>query len=100
MAREVSEVRRKFWGAGQIGDLTSSARRPRHLALGEEVDVEVGDGFAPVRAVVDHEAETGGEVELLRDEVGDVEPVVWIVVEQDACATSGVFSFGVTGLVY
>ena len=37
--------------------------------------MEVGDGFAPVRAVVDHEAETGGKVELLCDEVRDEEEV-------------------------
>lgn len=52
-----------------------SARRPRHLTLGEEMDVEVRNGFAGVGTIVDHEAETGGELEFFRDEIRDVKQV-------------------------
>lgn len=40
-----------------ISKFYTSAGGPGHLAAGQEVDVEVGDAFAPVGAVVDDEAE-------------------------------------------
>ncbi len=51
------------------------ARGPGHGAAAEEVDVEVGDGFAAVGAVVHHEAEAVIEVELVGDFGGDEEEV-------------------------
>lgn len=42
-----------------------SAWRPGHLAFGEKVDVKVRNGFAGMRAVVDHQPEPVLEVELL-----------------------------------
>ena len=39
-----------------------SACGPVKLAAGEEVDVEVRDGFTGVWAVVDHETEAAGEL--------------------------------------
>lgn len=51
----------------------TSAWRPRHLTLGEQVYVEVRNRFAGVGAVVDHEAEAGGKVEFFRDDVRDRE---------------------------
>lgn len=38
------------------------ARGPGHLAPGEQVDVEMRDGFAGVGPVVDDEAEAAGEL--------------------------------------
>ena len=38
------------------------ARGPGELALREQVDVEMRDGFAGVGAVVDDEAEAAGEL--------------------------------------
>ena len=63
------------WDTDELPAKLISARWPRHLALGEEVDVEVGDGFAGVGTVVDHKAEAGGEMEFLCDEMRDVEQV-------------------------
>ena len=51
------------------------SRRPRHLTLGEEVDVEMGDGFAGMRAVVHDEAEAFREVELFCNLAGDEQQV-------------------------
>ena len=53
----------------------TSAWRPRHLPLGEQVHVEVRNGFAGVGAVVNHEAEAGGKVEFFCDDVRDREQV-------------------------
>lgn len=44
--------------------MDESARGPVELAATQQVDVQVGHGFAAVRAIVDHDAVTGGEVEL------------------------------------
>ena len=43
--------------------------------MGEEVDVEVGDAFAGVGAVVDHQTVTAGEVEFFREHTGGHEEV-------------------------
>ena len=37
------------------------------MSTAEEVNVEVGDGFAALGAVVDHHSETFGEIELFCD---------------------------------
>lgn len=42
------------------------ARRPGERATGEEVDVQVGDGFSAVGAVVHYEAEAVSELEFFR----------------------------------
>jgi hypothetical protein len=42
------------------------AWRPGERATGEEVDVQVGDGFSAVGAVVHHEAEAVSELEFFR----------------------------------
>ncbi len=55
--------------------MCGSTRRPGELAFREEVDVQVGDGFAGVGAVVDHEAVAAGELEFLRELAGDDEEV-------------------------
>ena len=52
-----------------------SAGGPGELALGEEVDVEVGDAFAGVGAVVDDKTEAALEVEFFRDDAGGDEEV-------------------------
>ncbi len=41
-------------------------RRPAELAAGEEVDVQMRDGFAAVGTVIDHDAEAGAEIQLFR----------------------------------
>lgn len=60
------------WGAD--GSFLS-AWRPGEGATAEDVDVEVGDGFAAVGAVVDHDAVTGGEVELTGHRAGGEQEV-------------------------
>ena len=45
------------------------------MAFGQEVDVQVRDGFAGVRAVVDHEAKAAGELEFFSDYAGGEEQV-------------------------
>ena len=55
--------------------LISLARRPSHLPPGQQMYVQMRDGFARVRTVVDYEAEALGEPEFFRDEVGDVDEV-------------------------
>ena len=47
-------------------DWCELARRPLHLAFAEEVDVEMGDAFAAVGAIVDDDPESFGEIEFLR----------------------------------
>jgi hypothetical protein len=41
-----------------------------HLAPGQQVNMDVGDGFAGVRAAVDDEAEAIGEAEFFCDDTG------------------------------
>lgn len=55
--------------------LPALAWRPGHLAARDEVHVEVGDGFAGVGAIVNHDAKAGGEVEFLRNHAGNDEEV-------------------------
>jgi len=56
---------------GALKRARGSAGRPRHLATGEQVDVEVRHGFAGVRAVVDDKAKAVGELELAGELAGD-----------------------------
>ena len=51
------------------------ARGPGERTATQDVDVEVRDGFAAVRAVVDHEAEAGGEVEFTGHRAGGEQQV-------------------------
>ena len=44
--------------------MDESARGPVELAAAEQVDVKVRNGFSAVGTVVDHDAITGGEIEL------------------------------------
>ena len=66
MARSKREAER--WGeVAAVGVRVSSARRPRHLTPGEQMNVQMRDRFAGVRTVVDHEAKTRGEIQFLRE---------------------------------
>lgn len=55
-----------------VEQTSGSTRRPGHLPLREHVDVEVRHGLTGVRAGVDDEAETVGELKFFRDKVGDI----------------------------
>lgn len=55
-----------------VKQTSGSTRRPSHLPLREHVDVEVRHGLTGVRAGVDDEAETVGELKFFRDKVGDI----------------------------
>jgi len=52
-----------------------STRGPGELAAAEEVDVQVGDGFAAMGTVVDHDAVARGEFEIAGDLGGNEEEV-------------------------
>ena len=74
-------MRNGLWGRLRTRNQAFLSRRPEQGAAGEEVDVEVGDGFAAGAAVVDDEAEAlrgridaeigrdfgGGEEEVAED---------------------------------
>jgi hypothetical protein len=54
------QSRPKIWTIVQIFGSRGLAWRPIEVASAEEVDVEMGDCFAAVGAVVDDEAVAGG----------------------------------------
>lgn len=62
-------------GAGSCGGGEGSARRPGEGAPGEEVKVQVGDGFTGVGTLVDDEAKALGQVELFGQFPGDQQEV-------------------------
>ena len=66
-------IRSKFHGMQD--QKINLARGPCQLAAAEEVHVQVGDGFATVRTVVDYDTVTGGEFEVAGDLGGGEEQV-------------------------
>jgi hypothetical protein len=84
-----------------VGEWATSAGGPSHLALGQEMDVEMGNRFASVGAVVDDDAEAGAEIELASDETGDEKEMAEnILVRGGGLAETGEEIFGNDEEVY